>query len=181
MAQITQITTGAVRHRAGVRRMKKDALRIDMTPMVDLGFLLISFFVITTELTRPGAMPLIMPKDTDKPMNDLGESYALTVLLDGDRSYYYEKNWVQAKQAGNIHEISRKELREVIIRKQKRLDDTTVYKEGRKGLMLLIKPGSQASYESLVDVLDEVAINAVDKYALLQISPEESGWLRQRQ
>ena len=51
------------RQRAGVRRPVKHQLRIDMTPMVDLGFLLISFFVITTELSKPTAMPLVMPKD----------------------------------------------------------------------------------------------------------------------
>jgi len=60
--------------------MIKHNKRIDMTPMVDPGFLLISFFVITTELSRPRAMDLFMPKD-GRPMLP-GESNALTDLLD---------------------------------------------------------------------------------------------------
>jgi biopolymer transport protein ExbD len=68
-------------NKAGVRKMKKHELKIDMTPMVDLGFLLISFFVITTELSKPTALNLIMP--TKGIAMDLGESNALTVLLPG--------------------------------------------------------------------------------------------------
>lgn len=69
------------------RRSVKHNLKIDMTPMVDLGFLLISFFVITTELSKPTTMDLFMPKD-GKPM-DLGASDALTILLDNDNTFWY--------------------------------------------------------------------------------------------
>ena len=65
--------------KAGMRRMTKHNLKIDMTPMVDLGFLLIAFFVITTELSKPTVADLYIPKG-DKPM-PLANSKALTVLL----------------------------------------------------------------------------------------------------
>lgn len=51
------------RRRTGISRPKKYNPKTDMTPMVDLGFLLISFFVMTTELSKPRIAPLNMPKE----------------------------------------------------------------------------------------------------------------------
>lgn len=177
MAQVNTDPAGIPRQRAGVRRMKKNPLKIDMTPMVDLGFLLISFFVITAELSKPAAMNLAMPKDTDGPLNQLGESYALTLLLDGDKNYYYEKSWEQALQEQAIKQINAGEVRKVINEKQRLLDDTLVYKEGRKGLMVLIKPSARANYKTVVDMLDEAVISEVKKYALVKLSEEENEWV----
>src|SRR5258705_12968038 len=84
------------RRRAGVGRMKKHSLRTDMTPMVDLGFLLITFFVFTAQLNKPSVVKLNMPKES-KDSTTLGESNALTILLDGnDRVYYYHGDWKKA-------------------------------------------------------------------------------------
>lgn len=181
MAQLDMAGDSSARKRPGVRRMKKPLPRIDMTPMVDLGFLLISFFVITTELSKPGGLPLIMPKDSKENPTELGESYALTVILTEGRNYYYEGSWTNALLENRIRETSIAGLREIITRKQKTLDDTLRYREGRKGLMLLIKASPNASYTSVVDLLDEAVISAVEKYALITISEEEKNWLRQRE
>lgn len=181
MAQLDMAADTSARKRPGVRRMTKRALCIDMTPMVDLGFLLISFFVITAELSKPGGLPLIMPKDSKAHPTELGESYALTVILKEGKNYYYEGSWENALRENRIQETSLAGLREIITRKQKNLDDTLRYPEGRLGLMLLIKADETASYTSLVDVLDEVVISAIDKYALIALSEEEKNWLRQRE
>lgn len=163
--------------------MKKANLRIDMTPMVDLGFLLISFFVITTELSRPRAMDLFMP--ADGPPMELGKSNAMTILLDKDNTLLcYYGDWKTALATGMISRITyagENSIRDQIIIKQKQLASNPKFKEGKDGLMLLIKATNNASYENLVDVLDETAINAVKKYAVVKISPEETAWLRQRQ
>jgi biopolymer transport protein ExbD len=83
--------------KAGVPKMKRQAVKTDMTPMVDLGFLLIAFFVMTTELNKPSVIDLAMPTDKSKQRSELGESYALTVLLgENKRVFYYHGSWERA-------------------------------------------------------------------------------------
>ena len=169
--------------RAGVRRMAKHSLKIDMTPMVDLGFLLITFFVITTELSKPNMMNLYMP--TDGPPTFLGESNALSFLLGKNNTvYYYNGNWDEAKMKGEIFKTTYsgiEGLRKVINEKQHRLDARIkTNKEGRDGLVLLIKPGNEASYENVVDLLDEATINMVKKYAVIKLSKEEDEFLKKK-
>ena len=162
--------------------MVRHNLRVDMTPMVDLGFLLITFFVITTELNRPTVMDLFMPKDSDNPMW-LGESNALTVMIDNDKMYYYNGNWKDAIKSGHIIETNlsgTNDLRKVIGDKQQALDIKVPIKEGRDGLMLLIKPGNSSSYKNVIDVLDEATISRVKKYAIIKLSEEERKWLEQK-
>ena len=165
------------RHRAGVRRPVKHQLRIDMTPMVDLGFLLISFFVITTELSKPTVMPLAMPKDGGEA--DLGESYAFTVLLDSqENAWFYHGNWTAAVAKKAVFPVNgSKELRQKIQERQQWLD-IHPGKEGRAGLMVLVKSSPDASYKQVVDVLDEMAINQVKKYAVIKSTVSELEWMK---
>src|ERR1041384_5290476 len=77
----------------GVKKAKKLSTRVDMTPMVDLGFLLITFFIFTATLSTPSTMDLNMPKDTDKEeeQTKAKQSGALTVMLGKNINvYYYE-------------------------------------------------------------------------------------------
>lgn len=170
------------RKRASETRIIKHSLKIDMTPMVDLGFLLISFFVITAELSKPTVMDLVMPKDG--PPLPLKESGALTLLLGkGNVVFYYEGMWEEAIKKEKIfpvHLAGANSLRELINQKQKRLEKITNNKEGRNRLMLLIKPGNEATYKLIIDVLDETSINLVTKYALIKQSNEEMVWLKNK-
>lgn len=172
----------SLRSRAGVRRMVKHNLKTDMTPMVDLGFLLITFFVITTELSKPTVMDLYMPKD-GKP-TDLGKSNALTVLLGkSNTAYYYHGGWNDAIKTGQIFETNfsySQGLGKVIREKQHWLDINKANKEGRNGLMLLIKAGNEASYENLVKALDEATNNDVKKYAVIKLSQPERNFLKEK-
>jgi biopolymer transport protein ExbD len=176
--------SSTTRKRPGVRRMLKHNLKVDMTPMVDLGFLLITFFVITTELSKPTMMNLYMPKDG--PPIDLGESNALSFLLGKDNAvYYYNGDWENAKKENEIFKTTYSGvdgMRKIINEKQRRLDAfINKNKEGRDGLMLLIKAGKEASYKNVIAVLDEVTINIVKKYAVVKLSADETDFLRNKE
>lgn len=163
------------RQRAGMRRAKKHSLNTDMTPMVDLGFLLISFFVITTELTEPRVAPLNMPHDG--PGTDLPKSAALTLLIGGDKKiFYYHGDWEEAKKHNKILPTTldlKTGLGKVIRDKQLWLDSHPVNGEDRKALVVIIKAGENASYFQVIDVLDEMLINDVKKYAIVKPIPAE--------
>ena len=165
--------------RAGVRRVKKHTLKTDMTPMVDLGFLLIAFFVITTEMIKPAALKLSMPHDGAG--TQVANSNALTVLLDSNSIYYYHGEWANAKEKNQVFKTSiafNNGLGDVIRQKQAWLDEINIPGgEGRKGLMMMIKSSKRADYGSMIAILDEILINNVQKYALVSLDKEEKEFL----
>jgi biopolymer transport protein ExbD len=159
------------------RRQKKLNLRIDMTPMVDLGFLLIAFFIFTTQMINPHATNLIMPKDVGPKMR-VKESKSLTVLI-GNKSdlyYYYfgkEENAIKEqliKQSG----YSETEIGNLIRQKQLALGTE------RNDLMVIIKAAKNANYKNVVDILDEMLINRVKKYAIAELGEGEAAFLDAR-
>lgn len=172
----------ATGRKAGIRRMKKHNLRVDMTPMVDLGFLLIAFFIITTELSKPVTLKLAMPKDG--PPIKLKNSNALTVLLTtDDKVYYYHGDFTDAFKNNQVLQSNysvKDGIGKIIRDKQDWLDKTNV-KEKRDGLMLLIKATTDSKYENVMTILDEALINKVKKYALVKAEEEELKWLTEHQ
>lgn len=173
-------------HRRGVKRMKKHSSRIDMTPMVDLGFLLITFFVFTAQLSEPRSVNLNMPADTkqNEPPNELAKSNALTILLAEDnRVFYYEGYWKEAVANGGVKEttFSYKEgLGNIVRAKQQYLDKYPVNNEGRDGLMLLIKASDNSIYQNVIDAMDEALINEVKRYAIVKMTEEEREYLAKK-
>jgi biopolymer transport protein ExbD len=104
----------------GVKKAKKLSTRVDMTPMVDLGFLLITFFIFTTTMSSPTTMDLFMPKDTDKDeeQNKAKETGALTLLLGKDNNIYYYEGQLKP-DASNFLTSNFSKIRQVIIDKKK--------------------------------------------------------------
>jgi biopolymer transport protein ExbD len=171
--------------RRGVARMKRHSLKTDMTPMVDLGFLLITFFVMTVKLSEPVEVRLNMPHDGSG--TTIGESYALTVLLDKDNTiYYYHGYWDQAFAKNEIRKTTfavKDGLGKIIREKQQALDQVKNMNpkmEGREGLMLLIKASEEANYGNIIDLLDETIINKIGKYALLKPEKKELEYIRKQ-
>ena len=152
-------------------RRKILSVKIDMTPMVDLGFLLISFFVITTELTKPKALNLVVPKDGKSQL--LGESNALTIMLSEDDKIFYYKGKFSSEKIYQT-DFSGNGLRKIISNMQHEAGNN------RNDLMILIKAGDAARYQRLVDVMDEILILQVKKYAIVPISFEELSVLNSR-
>ncbi len=146
----------------GVKKSKKLSTRVDLTPMVDLGFLLITFFIFTTTMSQPTAMRLNLPQDTKDPedVTKAKESGALTLLLGkNDLVYYYEG--MLKDDASNFQTSNFKDIRDVILKKKRSTspDDFVV----------VIKADDDASYKNTVDILDEMTINDVKRYALVDI------------
>jgi len=147
----------------GVKKAKKLSTRVDMTPMVDLGFLLITFFIFTTTMAQPTAMNLFMPKDVQKPeeQNKVKESGAFTIILGKqDQIYYYEGLDPTKLQASNF-----KGIREQILTKKKTTNP--------EDLVVILKPTPDATYKNTVDILDEMTICEIKRYAMVDVAPQE--------
>jgi len=163
---------------------KKQSLMIDMTPMVDLGFLLITFFVFTTTISAPTMTDLYIPKDPvdKKDSTKLTNELALTLLLDdNNKVYYYNGIFTDALKTNQIFETNYSiysGIGKIIRQKQKDLDASGKFQDGKKGIMLLIKPTSKSVYKNVMDALDEVLINDVRKYAIMEPGVEETNYLK---
>ncbi|HEX4374204.1 MAG TPA: biopolymer transporter ExbD [Puia sp.] len=153
--------------KAGAKRAKKLSTKVDLTPMVDLGFLLITFFIVTTTWSQPKAMPLNMPANGDS--SNIANSVVLTLIATAnDKIFYYHGNIDEAlKDAayGISNYSSKNGIEEIIEEKQIALDKS--YKGGRKEMMVLIKAAPGASYGNVVNLLDEMAIDHVKRYSLI--------------
>jgi len=148
----------------GEAKSKKLSTRVDLTPMVDLGFLLLTFFIFTTTLSEPTAMKIILPDDSGEPTPIRG-SGALTILIGGDNSVFYYEGRLQENGA-NLVTTSINKLRETLIYKKRK----TVLE---KDFVVLIKPATTSLYKDIVDVMDEMTINDVKRYALVDITDQE--------
>jgi biopolymer transport protein ExbD len=192
MASLDTGDSGGHKKGPGVKKAKKLSTRVDMTPMVDLGFLLITFFIFTATMNEPTAMDLNMPKDTDKEeeQTKTKQSGALTVMLGKDNKvFYYEGELTNENASQVFQQTTFKGIRDEIIKKKNsviaayRTDpacEEKARKEGKKvsdckqqDFFVVIKPTEDATYKNAVDMLDEMTINDVKRYALMKISPTE--------
>jgi Biopolymer transport protein ExbD/TolR len=171
MAEVN--TSAGSDRRKGFACSKKLSTRVDLTPMVDLGFLLITFFIFTYHMSTPKKMNLIMPADGTG--ITVGNSAALTVIpSSGNEIFFYHGDLMYALQTGlygfTNYALS-DGLGDIIRAKQKAMDQV---KPGmRKDLMLIIKPTPGSSYENVINTLDEVMINDVPHYAIVDVSNAE--------
>lgn len=183
----------------GVKKAKKLSTRVDMTPMVDLGFLLITFFVFTATLNEPTALDLNVPKDVEDKtkQTEVKESAVLSIILGKKDQVYYYEGKLEA-DASNFKTTTYKGIRDVIINKKKEVRENfnpaTVNAEACEkekqaakedgdpnwekacqdiDFMVIIKPDAEATYKNTVDILDEMVINRVKRYALVKPFEDE--------
>lgn len=192
MAEIAQ-DSGSHKKGDGKKRSKKLSTRIDLTPMVDLGFLLITFFMLATTLIKPQTMEITMPSDKDVQEDEqtvAKASQAVTVILGGnDKIYYY---FGKTEEAQIIEtDYSSDGLRKVLLQKNfdivQQVNDLKIEKakikmeeEEYKKQLSKIKAGKNApvvrimatdksDYKNLVDALDEMNICYISRYAIVDI------------
>ncbi len=193
---------GGGKHK-GKRRAKKLSTHIDMTPMVDLACLLLTFFMLTTAFSKPKVMEIALPDK--KPIKDppkLDQDKVITVILDeNDKVYYYNKLADPAKLP--LPELvesnfSKDGLRKLFLNRNKDLfakvanyndsimkvkdampPDTlrsrikAMGKADKVGPFVMIKATDKAKYGNVVNVIDELAITNVVRYAIVDLNPIE--------
>ena len=163
--------------KGGKVRSKKGNSKVDLTAMVDLAFLLITFFMLTTTLSKPQSMPLGLPdkeddKTKDKPIK-VDENRTMTVLLGADNKMTYYMGLLATPIAGPKDISYGKEgIRKELLKRKISVLQYTGKKD--KGMIVIIKPSKKSNYRNLVDILDEMAIVDVPTYAIVNdFTPEE--------
>ena len=156
--------------KGGKKRSKKMSTKIDMTPMVDLGFLLITFFMLTTTLAKPVTMQLNMPDKTDtKETSPVKLSETLTVCPDESKVYYYQGIPTEAGTVMQVTNYSETGIRKVIADLKAKVGNN---------FTIVIKPTKNAKYRNMIDMLDECAITNNKRYALLEIDPDTEALIK---
>jgi biopolymer transport protein ExbD len=207
MAQIQEGGGGGGK-KGGKKRAKKQSTKVDMTPMVDLAFLLLTFFVLTATFSKPKSMELTFPVPPEKPMDVPPIKNGITFLLTGDdRIFYYEREFrAVADDKGPKTELkelnySQSSLHRYLLEKNKPMQDqiralTEQHKTGqladttfkrlvrerkadKESWTYLIKTDDKATYKNVIDVIDELNINVVGKYVMVDINKQELDLLNQ--
>ncbi len=187
MAEMDTSSGGGHKKGPGVKKGKKLSTRVDLTPMVDLGFLLITFFMYTTTMAKPKTMQINMPYKDDvvKPEEEtkIKESTAMTILLSKNhRIYYYEgigSDPTKPPELKVTYFRQKDGIRDAIIAKKQRVEDLR-----RQGVLtakdqatILIKPDETSTYDDMVNILDEMNINDVRVYAIVDITPVDKEFI----
>jgi len=194
-------------------RAKKTSTHIDMTPMVDLAFLLLTFFILTTTFSKPKTMDITMPvkEHTEEEKTKVKASLAMSVLLtENDRIIWYfgqddptkppETNLADFSLDGpkSIHKVLL-DKNKLVYDQLKQVDDSVkrglivdqedtikrhkalVKQAEKNGIIVLIKPDDKAKYKNLVDILDEMLICGVGRYAIVDLSESEKELIKNAQ
>lgn len=190
--------------KGGKKRAKKQSTRIDMTPMVDLAFLLLTFFVLTATFSKPKSMELTFPAPPDPNQKVEEVKKGITFLLSkDDRIFYYEGQFRAAddekgtkttltelsfsQDKNGLHKFlldKNKEMQDQVRaldvkHKNKQLADTTFkrmvreVKANKESYTYLIKTDDKATYKNVIDVIDELNVNVVGKYVMVDILKPE--------
>lgn len=145
-------------------RSRKLSTRIDMTPMVDLAFLLLTFFILTTKLVQPFAMKLDVPDENIIDAPPVNFERVLTLLLAGDNKIY----WYTADQTPQLTTFSSNGIRKVLLQNNAKI----------KNMVILIKPSEESIYRNVIDILDVMTITEMKHYFLVSFTDEDGKALK---
>ena len=203
MAEVNTEDSGGGHGKHEKKRAKKASTRIDMTPMVDLAFLLLTFFVLTSTFSKPKTMEINFPAKSEDPSKDMKVNNALTFIMTKDNGlfYYAGEFYPEGNDKGKEPtkliktDFSSEGLHKLLLErnkptveaieqlveklKKKEIADTTykrlaVAEKGKKeALTVLIKADDKAVYKNVIDVIDELNICNIGKYAVVDMMPKE--------
>ncbi len=201
MAELNTDSGGGGKHQK--KRAKKSSTKVDMTPMVDLAFLLLTFFVLTATFGKPKTMDINMPVDPKdkKNVTKVEDQTAMTVLLTEKKDVIYYYFGVLKKETKlDSTNYAPSGLRKILLDKNKNvilqinklkaqkekgeIADTTfksksqIVKGDKEALYVIVKTDEKTKYKSVVDVLDELNICEVDKKAVMDMAPVEKAALK---
>ncbi len=166
----------------GGSRAKKVSTRVDMTPMVDLGFLLITFFIFTTTMSKPASMEVNKPS-TEHPEipPEVKASHTMTILLGKDNKAFWfmginnpdKKKIPQV----NVTDYSEYGIRKALMDRDNEVREATGYKDpsnpdyAKNGVIVIVKPLDNCIYKNVVDVLDELKVTGIKSFAWAEPAP----------
>lgn len=181
---MAELNTGGGDSKGKKVRSKKQDAGVDLTAMVDLAFLLITFFMLTTSLSKPQSMNLAMPdKDdtkVDEPVLDVADDRTLTILLgEKNKMVWYYGLPKTPIEGPTVVGYGKNGIRKELLAKTKSV--VAKYGDPKKGLIVLVKASKKSTYRNLVDILDEIAITKVPTYAIVDITPEENVMLEKEE
>lgn len=158
--------------KGGKVRSKKQPPHVDLTPMVDLAFLLITFFMLVTTFNKPNVMDLGLPakpKENQKPPEtEIKLSNSISIIIGKDNRLFYHQQDQAGLNEQTLNETSfdREGIRQVIQQAKARAEDQTKF-------TVIIKPTDDAMYRNFVDILDEMAITKSEQYGVTDIKTWE--------
>jgi biopolymer transport protein ExbD len=170
MAEIQE--SGGGKGKGGKVRSGKKSGKPDMTPMVDLGFLLITFFMFTTTFSKPNMMKLNMPEKDDEKKEqetqELKQSNTITILMGKEDRIFYYQQAVDKVTAADLKETDYSEtgIRADIGKLRAAAIDTSKF-------TVILKPTKEANFKNTVDILDEMEITGNKRFAIVDIQPVE--------
>jgi biopolymer transport protein ExbD len=177
MAELNQDSGGG--KKGGKIRSKKQGGRVDLTAMVDLAFLLITFFMLTTSLNKPNAMDVTVPDKNEEDLEDrleVADDRTTTILLAGNNKIvWYSGLFDNPIEGPETVDYGAEGIRKVLLRKLVEVPQRT-----GDDLIVVIRPSDDATHKNLVDILDEMKIVDAQKYSLGTILDMESEFLKQQ-
>jgi len=160
MAEVTQ--GGGGHKKGGKVRAKKQSTKTDMTPMVDLAFLLLTFFLLTTTFNKPKTMEVNMPDkvDDETQQTKINERDILNLVLAENNKIFW---WVGLEPPVSETNYSKDGVRKVVLE----------HTQANPKMMVLIKPKDESRYENMVNILDEMDITDTKRYAIVDYSNDD--------
>jgi biopolymer transport protein ExbD len=137
--------------KGGKKKAKRVGVRIDMTPMVDVCMLLLTFFMLTTVFNKPQTMELNLPPDA-KVKVEVQESALITLRVAANFSIYWNKG-----SDLKMEKLTLKELRAFLVEQSR----------SNPKLVVLIKINRDATYNNMVDLMDEVNLANITRFSLV--------------